>query len=176
MHQEKDYTITPNAIQEYAIYLGERERAESTIKKYIHDLNSLLRYAKEATLSKKVLLEWKRHLEETYMPTTVNSMLAAANHFLQFKDWHELKVRPLKMQRTLFCDESRELGKEEYVRLVRTAERQKNERLSLIIQTICATGIRVSELPFITTEAIRDKRAEVVNKGKRRIIFLPEKL
>ena len=90
--------------------------------------------------------------------------------------WEELRVKPLKIQRSPFCDEERELTRAEYARLVQAAERQENRRLSLVIQTICATGIRVSELKCITADAVRAGRTEVVNKGKRRTVFLPDQL
>jgi len=103
-------------------------------------------------------------------------MLTVANSFLQFMGWRELRIRPLKIQKSLFCDEEKELTQEEYTHLIHAADQKDNERLSLILQTICATGIRVSELKFITVEAVDMGRAEVNNKGKRRIVFLPGKL
>lgn len=103
-------------------------------------------------------------------------MLAAVNGFFHFMDWPKLSVRPLKVQRPLFRDERQEMTRAEYVRLVDTAQRRGNERLSLLLQTICATGIRVSELRFITVEAVTLGRTAVNNKGKRRTVFLPEKL
>ena len=104
------------------------------------------------------------------------SALAAVNGFLRFMGWGELTVRFLKIQKALFCDERRELTRADYVRLVNTARRKRKERLSLVLQTICATGIRVSELREITAEAVASGRAEIANKGKRRSIFLSEKL
>ena len=113
---------------------------------------------------------------DRYAPASVNTMLAAVNRFLAFCGWPELRLRPVKVQRALFLNEEKELTRAEYVRLVRAAESGGNRRLSLVIQTICATGIRVSELKFITAEAIAAGRAEVANKGKRRMVFLPEQL
>ena len=103
-------------------------------------------------------------------------MLAAVNGFLAWAGWRECAVKLLKIQKSLFCDEGRELTKAEYARLVAAAKREGNRRLSLLIQTICATGIRVSELKFITAEAVATGRAEVVNKGKRRAVLLPQQL
>ena len=129
-----------------------------------------------APVTKVALIAWKEALTAAHASATVNSMLAAVNGFLSWMGWRECAVRLLKIQKSLFCDESRELTRAEYARLVRAAERKKNQRLSLIIQTICATGIRVSELRFITVGAVAAGRAEIVNKGKRRIVFLPAKL
>ncbi len=103
-------------------------------------------------------------------------MLAAINTFLSFVGWVECKVKPLKIQKNLFCREEKELTKEEYLRLIKAAENTKNRRLSLVIQSICATGIRVSELAFITVEAVKKGRAVVNCKSKTRTIFLSEKL
>ena len=113
---------------------------------------------------------------EKYAPATVNSMLTAVNGYLRFYGWSGIAVKLLRVQKALFTDESRELTRAEYVRLVQAARRRDNERLALVIQTICATGIRVSELRFITVEAVYRGRAEISNKGKRRMVFLPERL
>ena len=169
-------TITPEGIKKYAAYLREQERAAATIEKYVHDLTALAGDLAGKALSKGALLEWKETLIENYAPASVNSMLAAVNGFLRFCGLNELRLRKLKIQKALFLSEDKELTKAEYVRLVKAAERAENERLSLVIQTICATGIRVSELRFITAEAVQCGRAEVANKGKRRAVFLPDKL
>ena len=121
-------------------------------------------------------MEWKEDLIEAYAPASVNTMLAAVNRFLAFCGLGELRLRPLKIQKALFLPENKELTKAEYIRLIKAAERQENERLSLVLQTICATGIRVSELCYITAEAVQTGRAEVNNKGKRRYVFLADKL
>lgn len=111
-----------------------------------------------------------------YAAASVNAMLAAVNGFLSFCGWSDCRVKPLKIQRELFCREEQELSREEYLRLVRAAVQSGNERLSLVLQTICSTGIRVSELLFITAEAVRSGRAVVRCKGKTRYILLPERL
>ena len=172
----KGYTLTAAHIQNYTRYLREQERAPATIQKYVHDLTALLGWLDGASITKAALIAWKEELTAAHAPATVNSMLAAVNGFLSWMGWRECAVKLLKIQKSLFCDESRELTRAEYARLVRAAEQKENQRLSLIIQTICATGIRVSELKFITAEAVAAGRAEIVNKGKRRIVFLPAKL
>ena len=112
----------------------------------------------------------------SHAPATVNSILAAVNGFFRFMGWKDIAVKLLKIQKALFCDERRELTRAEYARLVSAAQKVGNERLSLVMQTICATGIRVSELRFITVEAVTTGRAELCNKGKRRTVFLPGRL
>ena len=112
----------------------------------------------------------------SHAPATVNSILAAVNGFFRFMGWKDIAVKLLKIQKALFCDERRELTRAEYARLVSAAQKVGNGRLSLVMQTICATGIRVSELRFITVEAVTTGRAELCNKGKRRTVFLPGRL
>ena len=163
-------------VQRYVLYLREQERAPATIQKYLHDLTALLSWLDGQPLTKAALISWKEELAQRHAPTTVNSMLAAVNGFLNFMGWRECAVKLLKIQKSLFCDEHRELTRAEYARLVSAAQRRDNERLSLVMQTICATGIRVSELRFITVEAVQTGRAEFTNKGKRRTVFLPDKL
>ena len=174
--QKNAITITPALVEKYAAYLKEQERAPQTIQKYVHDLTALGEFLAGRPISKGALLEWKEDLTGQYAPASVNAMLAAVNCFLRFCGLSDLHLRPLKIQRALFLSEDKELTKAEYVRLVRAAQQAENERLALVIQTICATGIRVSELRFITAEAVQTGRAEVSNKGKRRVIFLPDKL
>ena len=112
----------------------------------------------------------------SHAPATVNSILAAVNGFFRFMGWKDIAVKLLKIQKALFCDERRELTRAEYARLVSAAQKVGNERLSLVMQTICATGTRVAELRFITVEAVTTGRAEICNKGKRRTVFLPGRL
>ena len=174
--RRKTHTLTADHIRRYAGHLREQERSAATIQKYIHDLSALLGWLGGGALTKAALIEWKEELVAAYAPATVNSMIAAVNGFLAFMGWNDCKIKLLKIQKALFRDEGRELTRAEYARLVQAAERQENQRLSLIIQTICATGIRVSELQFITVQAVQTGRAEIFNKGKRRSVFLPAKL
>lgn len=168
--------VTIQLIEKYLNHLMEEEKSVATLKKYRHDLNELHNYLQGMLLTKSILIEWKKYLIEKYAPSTVNSMLIAVNGYLRFFSWHDLSMKLLKIQKPLFSDENKELTREEYARLVMTASKRSNARLSLILQTICATGIRVSELKFITIEAVQTGRTEISNKGKRRVIFLPQQL
>lgn len=172
----KNHTLTAALIHRYTEHLWEQERSSATIQKYVHDLTALSIFLAGRAMTKGLLLEWKENLIGQYTPASVNTKLAAVNGFLTFCGLNELRLRKLKIQKALFLSEDKELTKAEYVRLVQAAERAENERLSLVIQTICATGIRVSELRFITAEAVQCGRTEVSNKGKRRAVFLPDKL
>ena len=173
---KKSLCLTVTLIQRYAGHLCDQERSAATIQKYVHDLTALSTFLDGRPMTKGLLLEWKEGLIGRYAPASVNAMLAAVNRFLTFLGRNDLRLRPLKIQRTLFLPADKELTRAEYIRLVRAAQSRDNQRLALVLQTICATGIRVSELRFITAEAVQTGRAEVVNKGKRRAVFLPEKL
>lgn len=168
--------ITEEMINGYATYLGEQEKSISTIRKYVHDLHILQVYLEGKALTKTILISWKERLAQCYAPTSVNTMLAAINGFFSYYGLNELCVKPLKIQKSMFSTSEKELTREEYCRLVKAAESTDNQRLSLVIQTICATGIRVSELKFITAEAVKSGKTEIHNKGKRRTIFLTAKL
>lgn len=174
--KQKPRELTSGHIRRYAAYLREQERAPATIQKYVHDLTALLDWLDSAPVTKAALIAWKGELTQRHAPVTVNSMLAAVNGFLKWMGWQECAVKLLKIQKSLFCTADKELTKAEYVRLVSVAQREGNRRLSLVIQTLCATGIRVSELKFITAGAVQSGRAEIINKGKRRTVFLPQKL
>lgn len=173
---EMEPVINMETIEKYLNYQREQERSRSTLQKYKHDLMELMKYLKEAKLTKASLISWKEQLTQKYAPASVNAMIVAVNGYVRFMGWAELTVKPLKIQKSLFLEEEKELTREEYARLVKAAQKKENERLSLIIQTICATGIRVSELRFVTVEAVQSGRAEISNKGKRRIVFLPSDL
>lgn len=168
--------ITEDMIQAYRTFLWEEERAESTIQKYLYNISVLMEYLNGRCVSKELLIQWKRSLLNKYSATTVNSMLTAVNSFLRYLGWQRVTVRLLKIQKSVFIDERKELAQDEYARLVRAAKDKGNERLSLVLQTICSTGIRVSELQFITVDAVRAGKTVVDNKGKRRTVFLPDKL
>ncbi len=169
-------SITKQMIQAFEIFLVENEKARATIQKYMHDLRHFVSYLADRPLDKTVLLGYKKLLEQAYTVRSANSMLAAINAFLRFVGWHGLCVKQFKVQTEAYCSEDKELTKEEYTSLIKTAENKQNERLSLVVQTICGTGIRVSELQCITVEAVRRGEAVVSCKGKTRKIFIVKAL
>ena len=168
--------ITAKAIAEFKEHLILEERSDITIEKYIRDVKAFTAYTQNTVVTKETVISYKKHLQETYAVRSVNSMLASINSLFAFLNWHDLKVKSLKLQQQVFCPEEKELTKAEYARLCRTAERKHNERLNLILQTICGTGIRVSELQYITVEAAKNGKTEIALKGKIRTILLPSKL
>ena len=123
-----------------------------------------------------MVVQFKGRLLRSYSPASANSMLAAVNGFLAYLGWHECRVHAVRIQRSTYRDADRQLTRQEYCRLVKTAQRRGQERLALLLQTICATGIRVGEVRCITAAAARTGRAQVENKGKMRTVFLPQKL
>ncbi|MBD5116016.1 MAG: tyrosine-type recombinase/integrase [Ruminococcaceae bacterium] len=168
--------ITEGKISEFAQFLLEEEKSEITIKKYIRDVRKFADFADRKELSKTLTVEYKATLTEKFKPSSVNSMLAAVNKFMDFLNLPRFKVKPLKIQRMLFLSEERELKREEYYRLVDAARDSGNERLMLIIEAVASTGIRISELKFITVEAVETRRADINCKGKRRVVLLTKKL
>ena len=170
-------SLSDEALAGFRRYLQAREQAPQTVTKYMRALAALKRRCGGALSEKEQLLDFKRWLlQEGYSPATVNGMLAAVNHFLRWAGTPEWSLRFLKVQRAVFLREEKELTPEEYRRLIRAANADGDERLALLVQTICATGIRVSELGAITVAALRQGRAEIRSKGKIRLILLPEKL
>lgn len=171
-----DNIITTEHIDAYCLSLLADERAAGTISKYRRDLTAFSLWLDGRAVTKESATAWKACLlNRDYAPRTINSMLAALNSFFRFMDWN-IKVRFLKVQRQIFRDSSRELTKEEYDRLLAAARESGQERLALIMETLCATGIRVSELRYITVEAAKAGRATITLKGKIRTILLPAKL
>lgn len=168
--------INHDTIKRFEEYLLNEERSAATIEKYLRDVRCFADFVKDAEITKQLVLEYKNSLPESYELSSANSMLAALNSFLRFLGWHDLCVKRFKIQREAFCSEEKELTRDEYIRLLNAASSKSNERLSLIIQTICATGIRVSELQYITVEALRRGEAAVFCKGKSRRIFIVAKL
>ena len=168
--------ITAKAIDEFKEHLILEERSEITIEKYIRDVKAFAKYTQNSAITKETVIAYKKHLQENYAVRSVNSMLASINSLFAFLGWHDLKVKSLKLQQQVFCPEEKELTKAEYARLCRTAERKHNERLNLILQTICGTGIRVSELQYITVEAIKQGEAVVNSKAKTRSVFIVKEL
>lgn len=167
--------LEPKKLQKFEIYLRNEERSAATVEKYMRDVRAFASYVGNAEINKQTVLDYKANLADTYAVASANSMIAAMNCFFRFCGWHGLCVKQFKMQREVYCSEEKELTREEYMRLLGAANAKHNERLNLIIQTICATGIRVSELQYITVEAVRSGEAFVSCKGKnRRIFIVPE--
>lgn len=162
-------------IDAFENYLYTEEKSKLTIEKYIRDINAFAIFIGESEVKKDLVIKYKDELKERgYAISSINSMIASLNSFFQFMEWEECKVKGLKMQKEIYCNEKKELTKEEYKRLLETAKRKP--RLKLILQTICSTGIRVSELSYFTVEAVRRGEISVSCKNKIRIILLPKKL
>ena len=168
--------VTAKAIAEFKEHLILEERSEITVEKYIRDVKAFSVYTQNSDITKETVIAYKKHLQENYAVRSVNSMLASINSLFAFLGWHDLRVKSLKLQQQVFCPEEKELTKAEYARLCRTAERKHNERLNLILQTICGTGIRVSELQYITVEAAKNGEAVVNCKAKTRSVFIVKQL
>lgn len=169
--------LTLGFINQYENHLYEEEKAKLTIKKYLRDIKKFYDYLpEEKTVEKKKVIEYKEYLKNNYQVSSVNSMLVALNRFLEYAGWSDCKVHQLKIQRTLFCKKETCLTKAEYVHLIKTAKKEGDIQLNLLMQTICSTGIRVSELQYITVQSLQSEYAQINNKGKNRIIFLPRPL
>ena len=172
-----NYHLTAEQITAFALHLRMEEHSPGTVEKYLRDVRAFARWLGGGPVTKEAAAGWKAHLQAAgYAPATINSMLAALNGFFRFLGWVECRVKFLKIQRRLFRDTNRELTRPEYDRLLETARAQGKERLALLMETICATGIRVSEVRYITVEAAKQGRAEIALKGKIRTILLSTKL
>ena len=170
------HTVTLDLLNSFKTYLINEEKATATIAKYVRDVRLLLDWAQSAHLDKPTILAYKSYLMEKYAPASVNAAIASLNSFFNYCEWYELRVKSLKIQRQVFASQDTELTKKEYARLLKAAEAKHDRRLSLLMQTICATGIRVSELRFITVESVSRYRADIRCKGKNRTVFLPSAL
>lgn len=173
----EDHVLDTTKVERFEQFLKEEEYGTATIEKYLRELKGFREWLGNRVVSKETATEFKLHLQkEGYAPVTVNSKLSALNVFFRFAGWEECRMRFLRIQRQLFRKRSKELTREEYERLLKAAREKGNERLALLMETVCATGIRVSEIPYITVEAVRQGRTEVSLKGKVRVIFLTGKL
>ena len=168
--------ITNSTIENFESYLRSDEKSDNTIGKYIRDVKAFFDFAGAGEINKSVVMEFKATLVEKYEVTSANSMIAAVNAFLRFMGWVDCCIKQFKVQKKAFCSEEKELTKAEYIRLVNTAKQKGNERLNLILQTICGTGIRVSELQFITVESVCKGEAVVSCKNKTRTVFIVREL
>ncbi len=168
--------ITNELIQKFKEYLIDEEKSLLTLDKYIRDITAFMKWCKNAEIYKSLVLEYKQEIIEKYAPASVNSILSSLNSFFEYNEWHGLKVKMLKIQKQIFAERNKELTKSEYERLLDAAKSKKNERLYYLMQTICASGIRVSELSAITIEAVKARRANINCKGKMRVVILPKDL
>lgn len=168
--------ITNELIHSFKTCLIEEEKSENTIEKYIRDVTFFMIWLAGREVTKILALDYKKELCEKYAPASVNAAISSLNSFFAFTGWHEIRIKALKIQRQIFSNKDKELTKAEYERLLIAAKSKKNERLYLLMQTICSTGIRVSELRFVTYEAVKKGQAVISCKGKMRTIFLPKEL
>lgn len=171
----KERTINNTQIEEFASYLAREEKSTATCEKYLRDVTCFAWFVGEQAVTKETVVAWKKELiAQGYAVRSVNSMLASVNSLLAFLGWHDCKVKNIRLQRQTYCAEEKELTKAEYLRLLSASK--KNEQLNLVIQTICGTGIRVSELRYFTVEAVRSGEITVSCKSKTRTILVPGKL
>lgn len=171
------YILDLKSLDRFCEYLLAKERSPLTVEKYRRDILAFYKFlpcGKE--VDRDTVLAYKQQLRETHRLSSANSMLAALNSLFSYLGWLDCRVASYKCQRRMFCPEERELSREEYLRLVRTARRQGNHRLDLVMQTLCSCGLRVGELCCVTVEGARRGSFEAVSKGKSRIVFLQEKL
>ena len=173
----KGKILTEEMAKAFEKYLRREEKSDNTVKKYLRDMRAFAAYLNGAEVTKETVITFKsKLLGESYSVRSINSMLASLNGLFSFLGWEDCRVKSVKLQRQIYCPEEKELTKAEYMRLVDTAKQKGNERLNLILQTICGTGIRVSELQYITVEAVKNREATVSLKGKTRSVFLVKEL
>lgn len=168
--------ITKELIKKFRRYLIEEEKAAATVEKYIRDINVFADWLGDKELDKETVLTYKENLIKNYAPASVNSVLSSLNSFFTFNEWYNLRVKNLKIQKQLFANKDNELTKEEYERLLTAAKSKGNEQLYFLMQTICSTGIRVSELCYISVESLKAQKAQINLKGKMRVVILPKEL
>jgi len=168
--------ITSNSINQFKKYLILEEKSNLTVEKYVRDITKFMNWCYDKDITKEVVLEYKQMLIKNYLPASVNSILSSINAFFAFKHRHDLKVKALKIQKQIFTPQNRELNKSEYYKLLEIAQSKKNQKLYYLIQTICSTGIRISELKYITVEAVKNEKINIKSKGKIRLVFIPKRL
>ncbi len=169
--------IRTEQLVSFGAYLREEERSDATVQKYLREIRQFAAWLNGNEIDKSTVARWKAHLlAENYEPSTVNGKLTALDRFFDFVGWPDCKVKHLRLQRRLFRDDSRELTRAEYDRLVAAAAAVGKERLSLLMEAVCGTGIRVSEVKYLTVEAAQKGKAEISLKGKIRTILIPGKL
>lgn len=168
--------ITNELINNFKIYLYEEEKSGNTIEKYMRDVRFFCKWLQGREVEKAAVIEYKKALCKSHATKSVNSMISSINTFFAFMNRRDLTVKTLKIQRRIFADKSKELTRAEYERLLAAASDNKNERLYYLMQTMAGTGLRVSEIKFVTCDAVRKGQAIINCKGKIREIFLPKKL
>ena len=168
--------ITQQDIKNFKSYLQNEERAAATVEKYVRDMLAFREWLGKKKIDKNIVLAYKEHLIETYAPVSVNSMLSSLNSLFRFMEWYDCQVKTLKIQRQIFAKSERELTKAEYEKLLSAALRKNNRRLYYLMQTICSTGIRISELRYIDAAAVKKGQAIIRCKGKMRVVLLPKQL
>ncbi len=169
----KGRILTEKLISEFSCYLKSEEKSENTLEKYLRDVNVFAVFLNGTQVTKEKVITYKNKLlSENYAVRSVNSMLASLNSLFSFLGWQDCKVKSIKLQRQIYCSEEKELSKEEYERLCRAPEKKKNERLNLIVQAICGTGIRVSELKYITIEAVKCGEAAISLKSAFNLFYI----
>ena len=174
----EEHNLTNEQILAFSTALFQAERSQATVEKYLRSVRAFSLFLDGQPVTKDIVLAWKKHLqrEENYSPSTVNASLAALNNLFNFLGWTDCRTHYLKIQRRLFRETGRELDRADYEKLIAAALGLGRERIALVMETICAAGIRVSEVRYITTEAVREGRTEIALKGKIRTILLPGKL
>lgn len=168
--------ISHERIEEFRIYLLNEEKSQATQEKYIRDITNFVKWNAGEELNKQRALEYKEYLIRSYAPASVNSMLSSLNSFFTYNEWFDCRVKQLKIQKRIFTSEEKELTKAEYERLLTAAKAKGNRKLYYLMQTICSTGIRVSELKYITVESIEKRQAVIRLKGKTRVVIIPDSL
>ena len=169
-------TITHDLIENFQNYLINEEKASATLEKYMRDIKAFFEWISGSEIDKRKVLEYKEYLIGKFAPASVNSVLSSLNSFFEFNNWHDMKVKMLKIQKQIFANKEKELTKNEYERLLKAAKSKNNQRLYYLMQTICSSGLRVSELKYVTTDAVRCGQATINCKGKMRIVILPKQL
>ncbi|MCB6607632.1 tyrosine-type recombinase/integrase [[Clostridium] symbiosum] len=175
----KDKNFQKEQISQFCSFLISEEKAAATVSKYCHDIQQFYCFLSEkynSRLTKENTVSFKNWLLERYHVRSVNSMLTAVNCFLNFLGYQDCRVKLVKVQRQIFYEDKKELRKEEYRRLVDAARKNGNERLAMLLQTLCSLGLRISELKFVTVESVEKGKFQILNKGKNRFVLIPGKL
>ncbi len=168
--------LSEKVMKKFEKHLAEQEKSNATVEKYARDVKKLYDFIGNAEVTKPGVIEFKKMLVEKYAPASVNSIIAAVNGFFTFCDCPQFKIKPVRLQKNVFADNEKELTRAEYERLLKAAKAKNSRRLYHVMQTICSTGIRVSELRFVTVEAVMSGKVKINCKGKLRLIILPKQL